>query len=273
MQNLLGRSIFAVAMALALGGGAVSISSQSAPSKIPRLPDGKPDLNGIWQAMNTANWDLVTHGPVPSTIVAMGAQGVTPPGIGIVEGDAIPYLPEQAKKKEQNYANRLALDPETKCYLPGVPRATYMPYPFQIFQSAKSLLIVYEYAGAARNINFGKPAESPADSWMGMSNGHWDGDTLVVDVNGFNDLSWFDRAGDFHSDALHVVERYTPVNAEVIQYEATIEDPNVFSRPWKITMPLYRHVEKNLQLMEFKCPEMSEEYIYGHLRKQPKKQD
>src|SRR5271154_3579714 len=110
MRNVLQRSILAVAITFALGAAAISVSSQSASSKVPRLPDGKPDLNGIWQAMNTANWDLLTHGPVPATIVATGAQGVTPPGMGIVEGDAIPYLPEQAKKKEENYANRLALD-------------------------------------------------------------------------------------------------------------------------------------------------------------------
>jgi len=273
MRKQIGCWMLAICAALGLGGLAASAPAQTGNTKIPRMPDGKPDLNGIWQTMSTANFDLLTHGPVPSAIVATGAQGVTPPGLGVVEGDVIPYLPAAAQKKGENYANRVALDPESKCYLPGVPRATYMPYPFQIFQSAKSLLIAYEYAGAARNINMGKPTQPAADSWMGWSNGHWEGDTLVVDVTGFNDESWFDRAGDFHSDALHVVERYTPISADLIQYEATIEDSNVFSRPWKISMPLYRHVEKNFQLMEFRCPEMSEEFLYGHLRKQPKKQD
>jgi hypothetical protein len=237
------------------------------------MPDGKPNLNGIWQTMNTANWDLLTHGPATSPVVAMGAQGATPPGIDVVEGNEIPYLPAAAKIKEENYAKRLALDPETKCYLPGVPRATYMPYPFQILQSAQALMIAYEYAGAARNINMEKPKEAPTDSWMGWSNGHWDGDTLVVDVIGLNDNTWFDRAGDFHSDSLHVVERYTLVSADTIQYQATIDDAKTFSRPWKISMPLYRHLEKNLQLMEFKCVEMTEELLYGHLRKEPRKQD
>jgi hypothetical protein len=238
--------------------------------RVPRMPDGKPNLNGIWQTMNTANWDLLTHGPTEASVVAMGAQGLTPPGIGVVEGDAIPYLPAAAKKKQENFANRLALDPETKCYLPGVPRATYMPYPFQIVQSPQAIVIAYEYAGAVRNINMGKPTESPTDSWMGWSNGHWEGDTLVVDVAGFNDQTWFDRSGNFHSDALHVVERYTPIHADAIQYEATIEDKGVFSRPWKISMPLYRHLEKNYQLMELKCAEMTEELLYGHLRKRPR---
>ncbi|HSR05532.1 MAG TPA: hypothetical protein VLM42_00155 [Bryobacteraceae bacterium] len=250
----------------------IPLAAQTA-ARIPRMPDGKPNLNGIWQTMNTANWDLLTHGPAMSPVVAMGAQGAAPPGIGVVEGNEIPYLPAAAKIKQENYAKRLALDPETKCYLPGVPRATYMPYPFQILQSTQSLMIAYEYAGAARNINMGKPKEPPTDSWMGWSNGHWDGDTLVVDVIGLNDSTWFDRAGDFHSDSLHVVERYTPVSADTIQYQATIDDPKTFSRPWKISMPLYRHLEKNLQLMEFKCVEMTEELLYGHLRKQPRKQD
>ena len=173
------------------------------------------------------------------------------------------------EKKKQNLANRFTADPEVKCYLPGVPRATYMPYPFQIVQSPKTILISYEYAGAVRTIDMGKPAQAPVDSWMGWSSGHWEGDTLVVDVTGLNDKTWFDRAGNFHSDALHVVERYTPRSPDTLMYEATIEDPKVFSRPWKISMPLYRHVEKNAQLLEFKCVEFAEELMYGNLRKKP----
>jgi hypothetical protein len=261
------RSIFTIPLAIVL---LTLPGSGQTVYKGPRTPDGKPNLNGLWQVMNTANWDLQTHGPEPAPLVPMGAQGATPPGIGVVEGEVIPYLPEAAKKKEQNHANRLTADPETKCYLPGVPRATYMPYPFQIFQNPQTVFIAYEYAGAVRNINMGKPTESQADSWMGWSNGHWEGDTLVIDVTGFNDQSWLDRAGDFHSEALHVVERYTPLSADVIQYQATLEDPNVYSRPWKISMLLYRHQEKNLQLMEFKCPELTEELLYGNLRKKDK---
>jgi hypothetical protein len=144
-----------------------------------------------------------------------------------------------------------------------------MPYPFQIVQSGKVILISYEYAGAVRTINMDSKKEAPVDSWMGWSNGHWEGDTLVVDATGFNDSTWFDRSGNYHSDALHVVERYTPRSADTMLYEATIEDKNVFSRPWKISMPLYRHVEKNAQMLEFKCVEFAEELLYGNLRKKP----
>jgi len=250
---------------------AAPVAAQNQPFKPPRTAEGKPDLNGIWQTMNTANWDVEGHSAQASQIVALGATGAEPAGIGVVEGGEIPYLPAAAQKKKDNYSNRLKLDPEVKCYLPGVPRATYMPYPFQIVQSGKFILISYEYDGAVRTVYMDNPGPAPVDSWMGWSAGHWEGDTLVVDVTGFNDQTWFDRAGDFHSDALHVVERYTLASPNVLNYEATIEDPQVFSRPWKISMPLYKHVEKNAQLLEFKCVEFVEELIYGHLRKQPGK--
>ncbi|HYL36542.1 MAG TPA: hypothetical protein VEV17_11570 [Bryobacteraceae bacterium] len=235
-----------------------------------RMPNGKPNLNGIWQAVNTANWDLMTHEPGAGP-ANLGAIGAIPPGLGVVEGDAIPYRPEALAKKKENFARRWTDDPEVKCYLPGVPRATYMPYPFQIVQGASSIMIAYEYAGAVRPINMGARREAPVDGWMGWSNAHWEGDTLVVDVTGLNDQTWLDRAGDYHSDALHVVERYTPAGANVLNYEATIEDSKVFSRPWKISMPLYRRLEKNAQLMEFKCAEFVEELLYGPLRKHPVK--
>ena len=146
----------------------------------------------------------------PGQVVALGAVGAVPAGLGVVEGDEIPYLPAAAAKKKENFENRLTADPEIKCYLPGVPRATYMPYPFQIVQTPNYILMAYEYAGATRTIYMDKAPPSPADSWMGQSVGHWEGDTLVVDVTSLNDQTWFDRAGNFHSDALHVVERYTP---------------------------------------------------------------
>ncbi len=236
-----------------------------------RGPDGHPNLNGIWQALNTANWDLADHASQAGLVVAFGAEGAEPGGPGVVDGGVIPYLPAALAKKKENYDHRLTADPEIKCYLPGVPRATYMPYPFQIFQSAKALAIAYEYDGAFRNIFLKDPGPAPADSWMGQSYGKWEGDTLVVDVTGLDERTWFDRAGDYHSDALHVVERYTLVNADVMNYEATIEDPKVFSKPWKISMPLYRHVEKNARLMEFKCVEFVEELMYGQFSKQPGK--
>lgn len=236
-----------------------------------RTADGKPNLNGIWQAFNDANWDIEAHAAAPAALVQTGAIGATPPGIGIVEGGAIPYQPSALEKKKQNYKNRTSLDPEVRCYLPGVPRATYMPQPFQIFQTSKDILIAYQYAGAVRTIYMNNPDPAPADSWMGWSIGRWEGDTLVVDVTSLNDQTWFDRAGNFHSDALHVVERYTPMGPDHLLYEATIEDPNVFTRPWKISMPLYRRVEKNARLMEFKCVEFVEELLYGRLRKQTAK--
>ena len=253
------------------------------PYRAPRNADGHPDLSGIWQALNEANYDIELHtarpalavrpgpyGAVPAApVIALGAVGAVPPGLGVVEGGELPYKPEALAKKKENQQNWLTSDPEIKCYLPGVPRATYMPYPFQIFQNAGALFIAYEYAGAVRNIYLKNPGPPPVDSWMGQSVGHWEGETLVVDVTGFNDQSWFDRAGNFHSDALHVIERYTRTSPDVISYEATIEDPQVFTRPWKMTMPLYRRQEKNAQLMDFKCVEFVEELIYGQWRKAP----
>jgi len=210
------------------------------------------------------------YGPVPAAaVVALGAVGSVPPSVGVVEGGEIPYKPEALAKKLENQADWLTRDPEIKCYLPGVPRATYIGQPFQIFQNSSQFFIAYQYDGAVRNIYMTDPGPAPVDSWMGQSVGHWDGDTLVVDVTGFNDKSWFDRAGDFHSDALHVTERYTRISPDVISYEATIDDPKVFTRPWKISMPLYRRQEKNAQLMEFKCVEFVEQLLYGQWRKKP----
>jgi hypothetical protein len=253
------------------------------PALAQNFTSGHPDLNGIWQVLNEANFDLEAHdarpalalragpyGPVPATpVLALGAVGSVPPGLGVVEGGEIPYQPEALAKRQENQQNWLTSDPEIKCYLPGVPRATYMPYPFQILQSASAITIVYEYAGAVRNIFLKDPGPPPVDSWMGQSVGHWEGQTLVVDVKGFNDQTWFDRAGNYHSEALHVVERYTRTSPDVISYEATIEDPKTFTRPWKISMPLYRRLEKNAQLLDFKCPEFVEELLYGQWRKKP----
>jgi len=240
--------------------------------RAPRGPGGKPDLNGIWQALNEANYDIEAHvaspamalrsgpyGSVPAApVLALGAVGAVPPGLGVVEGGEIPYKPEALARKRENEKDWLNRDPEIKCYLPGVPRATYMPYPFQILESASALTFVYEYAGAVRNIFLKNPGPAPADSWMGQSVGHWEGDTLVIDVTDFNDQTWFDRAGNFHSDKLHVVERYTRTSPDVISYEATIEDPNVFTRSWKMGMGLDRRQEKNAQLLDFKCVEYVE---------------
>jgi hypothetical protein len=245
--------------------------AQTPAYKAPRTADGKPNLNGIWQALNTANWDIQSHAAAAGPVPSLAAEFAIPPGPGVVEGEEIPYLPAALDKRKQNFTNRFTADPELKCYLPGVPRATYMPYPFQIIQSQKTIMMSYEYAGAVRTIDMGNPGPAPVDSWMGWSAGHWEGDTLVVDVTGLNDRTWFDRAGNYHSDALHVIERYTPRSPDTLMYEATIEDSKVFSRPWKISMPLYRHVEKGAQLMEYKCVEFAEELIYGPLRKKTSK--
>src|SRR5208282_5015855 len=261
----------AAVLATALHLGATPAARAAEPYKAPRTADGKADLNGVWQAVNTANWDLQEHVARTGLVVALGAVGAEPGGLGVVEGAEIPYLPEAAAKKKANFENRLTDDPEIRCYLPGVPRATYMPYPFQIVQTPNFILMAYEYAGATRTIYMDKAPSSPADSWMGHSVGHWEGDTLVVDVTSLNDQTWFDRAGNFHSDALHVVERYTPLSTDALTYEVTIEDPNVFSRPWKMSMPIYRRLDKGAQLLEFKCVEFVEERVYGHLRKQPSK--
>jgi hypothetical protein len=235
--------------------------------RAPRTGDGKPNLNGIWQALNTANWDIEAHPAAPGLITELGASNAVPGGLGVVEGE-IPYRPEALAKRKENYANRLKLDPENKCYLPGVPRATYMPFPFQILQSQKHIMIVHEFAGAVRTVYMDDHKEAPADSWMGWSNGRWEGETLVVDTTGFNGQTWFDRAGNFHSDALHVVERFTARSPDTLMYDVTLEDSKTFTRPWKMSMPLYRRVEKNAQLMEFRCVEFAEELIYGPLRKQ-----
>src|SRR5438876_1184977 len=249
---------------------------------VPRT-GGKPDFSGIWQANNTANWDIQTHvarpmvaqpGLTPNSVilaapvVGLGAVGWVPPGQGIVEGDQIPYQPWAAARKKENLEHWMDRDPEIKCFQPGVPRAMYMPQPFQIIQSSTKIMMVFQYANAQRTIHLNKMEPYPNVAFMGYSVGHWEADTLVVDVTSLTDATWFDRAGNFHSDALHVVERYTPMGRDVIRYEATIEDPQVFTRPWKISMPLYRRLEQNAQLMDFRCVEMVEETMYGHLRKE-----
>ncbi len=236
--------------------------------KAERTPDGNPNLNGIWQALGSAHWDIEGHAARHGAIVKLGALGAIPAGLGVVEGGEIPYQPEALKKRNENRENWVELDPAIKCYMPGIPRATYLPFPFQIVQTPEHILIAYEFASASRVIYMSRPDfESPVDTWMGHSRGHWEGETLVVDVTSSVDQTWFDSSGNFHSDALHVVERYTPISPNALMYEATIEDAKVFTRPWKISMPLYRRLEKNVQLLEFKCVEFAEELMYGHLRK------
>jgi hypothetical protein len=281
MHQVLRRLRTTSALAAILAFAVLPLAAQA--YRAPRTPDGKPDLNGIWQALNEANYDLEAHvarpamalrpgphGSVPAAaVLALGAVGAVPPSVGVVEGGEIPYKPEALATRKKNQEDWLNRDPEIKCYLPGVPRATYMPYPFQIVQSPSAMTIVYEYAGAVRNIYLKDPGPALADSWMGQSVAHWEGETLVVNVTDLNENTWFDRAGNFHSDKLHVVERYTRTSPDIITYEATIEDPSVFTRPWKISMALYRRQEKNAQLLDFKCVEFVEEMLYGPYRKHP----
>jgi hypothetical protein len=253
-----------------------------------RTADGKPDFSGIWQANNEAHWDLQAHsaragmvtqqGVYPydyaqvaaAPVVALGAAAGVPASIGVVEGDGeIPYKPEAAAIKRENGEHWIDRDPELKCYLPGIPRATYMPYPFQIVQGGNKIQMAYTFTNASRVIHLDKAEGPPDDTYMGHSVGRWEGDTLVVDVTNFNGRNWFDRAGNFHSDALHVVERFTLQTPDVIRYEVTIEDPKVFTRPWRISMPIYRRMDANMELLEYRCIEFAEEFLFGNLRKQP----
>jgi hypothetical protein len=275
-------SAAAVVLTLFVSHGAQRATAPSTPGTIARIA-GKPDFSGIWEANNTANWDLQTHASRPmvgqpgflansvvlaAPVVGLGTIGWVPAGLGVVEGEQIPYQPWAEARKKENLEHWMDRDPEIKCFQPGIPRAIYMPHPFQIIQSATKVMMVFEFANAQRTINLNKMDEYPNVAYMGYSVGRWEGDTLIVDVSSFTDATWFDRAGNFHSDALHVTERYSPMGKDAIRYEATIEDPQVFTRPWKISMPLYRRLEPNAQLMDFRCVEMVEETIYGHLRKE-----
>jgi len=260
------RLWFALAATTLLAGGSAQAQSAPKPVVAKRTAAGKPDIGGVWEALSTAYWNVEDHAATFGPVATLGAQGAVPPGVGAVKGP-IPYLPAARAQRDENYKNRLAADPEVKCYLPGVPRATYMPQPFQILQTDSDILIAYQYASGVRTIFMKDHGEAPVDSWMGWSNGRWEGDVLVVDVTGQIGQSWLDRAGNFATASLHVVERYIPQGPDHIWYEATLEDPAAFSRPWTISLPLYRHVEPNAALLEFKCEEFAEEVLYGHLRK------
>ena len=253
-----------------------------------RSADGKPNFNGVWQALNEAHWDVQAHEARPglvtqpgiykfdyakvpaAPVVALGAAAGVPASLGVVTGDGqIPYTPEAAEIKAENAANWIDRDPELKCYLPGIPRAMYMPYPFAIVQGADKIHMTYAFSNAGRVIHMNKVEGPPDDTYMGHSVGRWDGDTLVVEVTNFNGKNWFDRAGNFHSESLKLVERYKPISQDAIQYEVTIEDPKTFTRPWTISMPLYRRLEESATVLDYPCVEFSEEFMYGHLRNKP----
>ena len=229
----------------------VPLAASAQTPAFPRTPDGRPNLQGLWQVLAPAAWDLQDHSP---------RLGV-PAGQGVVDGNDIPYQPWALKRKQENFENRAAADPDAKGYLPGVPRIMYMPFPFQIFQTPTHVAMTFEYALGARIVyTNGTPhPRGPIEWWLGDSRGRWDGDTFVVDSVHFNDETWFDRTGNFHSDQLHVVERFTPAGPDHIAYDVTIEDPKVFTRPWTMRMVLYRRKEPNVRLLDYSPGHLIEE--------------
>ncbi len=237
--------------------------------------NGRPNLNGVWQAMNTAHWNLEGHSAAAiDDFWQLGAIAAIPAGQSVIVGGPIPYRPEALAQRDANRAGWPRTDPEAACYLPGIPRATYMPFPFEIVQGDGDILFVYEYASANRPVHMDPAdhleyADVPVDQWMGWSNGRWDGDTLVIEVVANDSRTWFDRAGNYHTSGLTVTERYTLASDNHILYEATIDDPNVYTRPWTISMPLYRRLEPNATILEFKCVEFAEPLLYGDLLKEP----
>ncbi len=281
--SYLWRPVAATVLMIGLLANAPGIAAAEAQYEPPRTAGGKPDMNGVWQVLNRAHYNLEAHAaqaamamregpvvPVPAkAVVALGAVGAVPPGLGVVEDGEIPYQDWALEERNENRADWLQRDPEIKCYLPGIPRATYMPFPFQIFHNEDALFFSYEYAGAVRNIHLSDPGPAPIDSWMGQSWARWDGDTLVIETTGQNDQTWLDRAGNFHSEALKVTERFTRTSDYTMHYEVTLEDDKVFTRPWTISMPLYKRVGHDARIIEFNCVEFVEEIMYGHLRKEP----
>jgi hypothetical protein len=248
-------AVLAAGMAGARAQAPARAPAPPAPYSGPRTRDGKPDLNGIWQALGAAHYNLEAHS---------ASEGV-PAGFSVVDGGAIPYKPEALEQRKKNFENRLTDDPIRKCYLPGVPRVTYLPFPFEITQTPKYIGIAYEFAHATRTILLdGPPHLEDLDFWMGDARGTWDGDTLVVDTVSLGDQTWFDEAGNYHSAALKVTERYRPMDATHMEYQATIDDPDTFTRPWTIDLVLYRRLEKNLELLDYECAE----HVYQKLFKE-----
>jgi len=230
------RALFAVL--------AAAVTVPTLAQTVPRTADGRPDLQGIWQVHNRAAYGLEHH----------EAKYLMPAGPSVVDGGEIPYLPAAREQQRQNFEDRATADPLNSCYLPGVPRIMYMEHPFQIFQTRDHVAITFEWSQVYRLIYAnGQPTlHEGIESWMGNSRGRWDGDVLVVEVTDHNDRTWLDAAGNFHSSALKVTERYAMRDANTIDYEATIEDPNVFARAWTIRVPLHRQTDLP-RLYEYQC--------------------
>ena len=244
-----------------LGSGvlAAASSAQDRPATI----EAEPNLNGIWQAFGSAHWNLEPHNAEAlDDFWMLGAIAAVPASLGVVEGGEIPYLPEARAERDANRAAWPVADPEANCYLPGIPRANYMAHPFQVFQGGGDILFAYQYASANRSVYMGERREPPIDTWMGTSNGRWDGDTLVVETTGLNGSTWLDRSGNFAGAGATVIERFTLIDDSHMSYAATIENPAVFSRPWTISLTLYRHIEPDAQLLEFRCVPFSEKLLY-----------
>ena len=247
--------VLVVSFGLSAFGPLVSPGSAAGPPFTPpRLPDGSPDFNGIWQVRNSAYADLEDH---PARLLGdhKSARLFVPAGLSVVEGRQIPYQPSALAKRQENAAKQELLDPMARCAMAGVPRAMYLNLPFEIAQTSKFIGIISEYSHSERIVHMdGSKHPEGIEFWMGDSRGRWDGATLVIDSSNFNDKTWFDMSGNFHSNALHVVERLTLLDADTLQYEATIEDGNVFTRPWKISMPVYRvQAAERPELLEDEC--------------------
>lgn len=255
--------------------GAIWLAASAAPAQQlnrPAMISGHPNLNGIWQALNNAYWNLEGHSVegFPKEFGQLGAIGVIPAGKSVLKGGGtIPYLPDALKKRDENRAHWPEADPEAKCFMLGVPRVTYQNRPFQIFQGDGDLLMVYPFAATNRIIYMKNHEDLPVDSWMGRSNGDWDKDTLVVVTTSQNGKSWLDRAGNFATNQLKVTERFKLLDVNHISYEASLEDPQTFARPWTIEMPLYRLIDNNAQLLELKCVPYADSVLYRDLL-QPK---
>ena len=258
----------ALALTMVFSVGAATVAGQD--YMAPRTAFGTPDLNGIWQAIGSHHWNIEPHAASHGPVVELGAIFAVPGGLGIVQGGEIPYTAAARATQQENAQHWVERDPAAKCYMPGIPRATYQPYPFQIVQTEEYILFAYEFASASRVVYMNRPDfEAPVDAWMGHSLGSFDGETLVIDVSAQMPDTWLDRNGNHHSNQIRVVERYTATSPNHLNYEATIEDPGTYTRPWSLSLPLYRRIDENMQLLEFKCVEFAEELMYGHLRKDP----
>jgi hypothetical protein len=256
-------------------GATILFAGSSAQAQQPDRPatiSGHPNFNGIWEALNTAYWNLEGHSVegLSKDFWQLGAIAVIPAGQSVLRGGGpIPYLPAALKQRDENRSQWPAADPEAKCYMLGVPRVTYQNFPFQIFQGDGDLLMTYPFAAANRIIYMKDHSDLPVDSWMGKSNGTWEKDVLVVTTTSQNGQSWLDRAGNFATNQLKVTERFKLLDANHMSYEATLEDPQTFSRPWTIEMPLYRLIDNNAQLLEHKCVPFTDNLLYHDLL-QPK---